>query len=218
MAAGSEYGYADVNLLAADPTPLGEGRNTHSLLPLIPDIMQPPLGPPPELYPDALTVLPSGIFQNARLEAGSKVDGVSSAEMFRVRLLNSEQYSNGVKAGVAEAEEKRRVRPPYTVLDITSNTLSAEEAQAVAIGITAGCTISSASLAYGQLRARCACSANSASSASFPPDAIPGEHDWSRSIPRRGRYTQPRVFPRSRRRSIHPFAWRYTRHTDLVER
>lgn len=85
MASGLDCDYADINLLAADPTPLGEARNTHSLLPLIPDMMQPPLGPPPELYPDALTVLPSGIFQNARLEAGSKVDGVSRSGMSRGR-------------------------------------------------------------------------------------------------------------------------------------
>lgn len=178
MAAGLDYAYAELDFLAADPTPLGEGRNTHSLLPLIPDMMQPPLGPPPELYPDALTVLPSGIFQNARLEAGSKVDGVSSAGMAQSRLLTSEQYSNGVKAGVAEAEEKRRVSCPNPAPGASSDRSPAEKAQAVAIGITAGSTISSASLAHGQLRARRACPANSASGASRPPDAIPCKHDW----------------------------------------
>jgi len=60
-----------------DPTPLGEKRDHQSLLPLITDLMIPP-GPPPNLRTETIESLPLDLFQVARLESGTKLDGVSS--------------------------------------------------------------------------------------------------------------------------------------------
>ncbi|WWD18156.1 hypothetical protein CI109_102605 [Kwoniella shandongensis] len=89
-----DKGYQHLIEDCIDPTPLGTKGDNHSLLPLIPDLMNPPTGPPPALYPEPLQVLSEDMFKIARLEAGLKQDG----------------YAGGVKVGVREAEERRKRR------------------------------------------------------------------------------------------------------------
>lgn len=60
-----------------DPTPLGEKRDHQSLLPLITDLMVPP-GPPTPLWCEPLEMLPLEMFQAARLDPGTKQEGVSN--------------------------------------------------------------------------------------------------------------------------------------------
>ena len=87
--------------MSVDPTPLGEGEKAHStaLLPLLADAWLPP-GRTPALVEEEVQMLPLEMFQIALLEPGQRQDG----------------YSLGRKHGVAEAEERRRVRTAVSVL------------------------------------------------------------------------------------------------------
>ncbi|KAK8865661.1 hypothetical protein IAR55_000806 [Kwoniella newhampshirensis] len=89
-----EKGYQHLIEDCIDPTPLGTKGDNHSLLPLIPDLMHPPAGPPPGLFSGPMEIMSADTFKVARLEAGMKQDG----------------YAGGTKAGVKEAEERRRRR------------------------------------------------------------------------------------------------------------
>jgi hypothetical protein len=64
----------------ADPTPLGEAKEKapQSLLPLIPDLIYPPAPLAPKwLYDGPLDVLPMSLLSRARLDTGTKLEGVS---------------------------------------------------------------------------------------------------------------------------------------------
>ncbi|KAK1927940.1 hypothetical protein DB88DRAFT_479851 [Papiliotrema laurentii] len=86
-----EKGYTHLIDDCIDPTPLGEHKDNLAILPLIPDQLDPSHEHPvPEQGPRP-TML-EALWNNARLEAGQKVDG----------------YDEGVKKGVKENEEKRQ--------------------------------------------------------------------------------------------------------------
>ena len=78
-----------------DPTPLGERKDQQSLLPLLTDLMG-PLGPSPQLWTATLELLPLEAFQVARLDSGTKQDGVS----FTRPPLLLVQHINGIDSMV----------------------------------------------------------------------------------------------------------------------
>ncbi|ODO11870.1 hypothetical protein I350_00654 [Cryptococcus amylolentus CBS 6273] len=85
-----EKGYQHLVEDCIDPIPLGTRVDAPSFLPLLNDVLHPP-APPPPFAEGIVEELPKEAFKVARLEAGSQ-----------------EGYHGGQKAGVREAEEKRR--------------------------------------------------------------------------------------------------------------
>ncbi|EIW72852.1 hypothetical protein TREMEDRAFT_59018 [Tremella mesenterica DSM 1558] len=87
-----EKGYSHLLEDVIDPTPLGEKQHHPQLIPLVPEFLRPP-APPAHLIEESIQLLPPEYFRVARLDSGLKQEG----------------YSNKEKAGVREAEEKRKL-------------------------------------------------------------------------------------------------------------
>jgi hypothetical protein len=73
-------------ILSPDPTPLGDTREKAppSLIPLIPDLVYPPTPLAPKwLYDGPIDLLPPSSFARARLDTGTKLEGVSLTNVDR---------------------------------------------------------------------------------------------------------------------------------------